>query len=155
MAPEDSVEALRQRIEELEAEVKICKAKHMFLKGVSPEIRVPVSSANGIAKLLLDTKLDGRQKEYAEWIHEFTQIALDVFDQVLTVQLLPEVPRHHVELSQRVAGGELSANAAAIEAGFCKGHISVPADDASKAIAMLLLHYSWKELQEVGNAVDA
>lgn len=59
------------------------------------------------------------------------------------------------ELAERVEAGELSANAAAIEAGFRKKQISVPVGDVDAAIRRLLKHYASHELIDAIDRVEA
>lgn len=52
--------------------------------------------------------------------------------------VLDRLTREHPELAERVNAGEMSANAAAIEAGFRKPTRSVPVDSPEAAITSLL-----------------
>ena len=51
---------------------------------------------------------------------------------------LRRLKRDHPELAEKVVSGKLSAHAAAIEAGFRKRTIAVPADNPDSAVAVLI-----------------
>jgi len=59
---------------------------------------------------------------------------------------LSRLERESPELFDSVCSGELSANAAAIKAGFRKKTFTVPAGDAASAVRSVLRHYSKKEI---------
>lgn len=65
---------------------------------------------------------------------------------------LRRLARSHPELLDRVESGELSANAAAIEAGFRHKTITVRLDDAQSAVRTLLRHYTKEQLRKAINA---
>jgi hypothetical protein len=59
---------------------------------------------------------------------------------------IARLKRDNPNLAEAVIAGQLSANAAAIEAGFRKKRVSVVVDDARLAIKALLKHYTSDEL---------
>lgn len=68
--------------------------------------------------------------------------------------ILARLRRDEPEMAERVMAGEISANAAAIQAGFRKRYIRVPVGDASAAVKKLLTEYTRDELeQELGAVV--
>lgn len=55
--------------------------------------------------------------------------------------LLARLKRDRPDLAAKVVAGELSAHAAAVEAGFRKRYLQVPADDLQAALAKIAEHY--------------
>jgi 2-oxo-4-hydroxy-4-carboxy--5-ureidoimidazoline (OHCU) decarboxylase len=66
---------------------------------------------------------------------------------------LRRLKRDHPELAEKVVAGKLSAHAAAIEAGFRKRMLAVPADDPHAAITALFRHFGVDRVVEAANRV--
>ncbi len=79
-AQREAVEALKRAAEETQ---RAMENKSMFLSTVSHELRTPLNGVIGMSDLLMDTKLDDEQREFASTIRASSEALLSIINDIL------------------------------------------------------------------------
>ena len=81
----EAEEALRQAKEQAE---ELARSKSEFVAVVSHEVRTPMNGVLGMARLMLDTSLDGEQRDFAETIVRSGESLLTILNDLLDISKL-------------------------------------------------------------------
>lgn len=87
-------EIVKRRTESLQSAKEVAetadKAKSQFLATMSHEIRTPLNGVIGMAQLLLNSELEGKNRQYIEGIYQSSTILLETLNNVLDYAKLVE-----------------------------------------------------------------
>lgn len=133
----------------LEAAEGANRVKDAFLATISHEIRTPMNAVLGFTKLLLETSLDAKQKEYTNFARESAKNLMTLLDSILDfakiesgkleLELFPFVPEEVVHEVVRLFSVKASEKKLALESRF-KGDAKTPLLGDGERIRQVLLN---------------